>query len=83
MLSAESSEEEKGVLFKGLIEKEIVICNEVGSGVVPLEADQRIWRDAVGDLSCRLAKRADCVVRMVCGIPQAIKGEVPHRLLSL
>lgn len=56
--------------------KRVVICDEVGWGIVPLDAGERAWREAVGRLCCELALRADVVVRMVCGIPQVIKGEV-------
>lgn len=53
---------------------EVVVMTEVGSGVVPLDAGERAWRERAGRLSCLLASRADCVVRMVCGIPQVLKG---------
>ncbi len=56
-----------------------VVCTEVGSGVVPLDAGQRAWRERAGRLACLLAERADCVVRMVCGIPQVLKGELVRR----
>lgn len=59
-----------------LLSKEIVICNEVGSGVVPLEQEDRKWRESVGRLCCELAKEATAVVRVYCGIPQVLKGEL-------
>ena len=40
---------------------------------------ERRGREAVGRLCVRLAQRAECVVRMVCGIPTVIKGELPCR----
>lgn len=55
----------------------IVICNEVGCGVVPIDRDERAWREAVGRLCCTLAERADCVLRLFCGIPMTLKGENP------
>lgn len=51
-----------------------VTCDEVGSGVIPMGADQREWRERVGHACQRLAREADCVVRMYCGIPMALKG---------
>ena len=36
----------------------ILICDEVGCGVVPVEPAQRARREAVGRLCCRLAERA-------------------------
>lgn len=60
--------------FKRAASKEVVICSEVGLGVVPLDAGERAWRELVGRTCAELAARADRVVRMVCGIPVAIKG---------
>lgn len=54
--------------------KQVVLCQEVGSGIVPIDADERAWRERVGALSRELASRADAVVRMSCGIPQHLKG---------
>ena len=64
-------------LLEPLCGKELVICCEVGSGIVPAEYEQRLTREATGRLCVRLAQRADAVVRMVCGIPNVIKGELP------
>ena len=57
--------------------KRIVVCRDVGSGVVPIGRDERAWRERAGALAQELARRASAVVRMTCGIPQAIKGELP------
>ncbi len=56
---------------------EVVICNEVGCGLVPIDAADRAHREHVGRLACELAKRATIVVRVYCGIAEVIKGEVP------
>ena len=53
----------------------IVICDEVGCGVVPIAREERAWREAVGRLCCALAKRADTVERIFCGIPMTLKGD--------
>ncbi len=58
--------------------KRVVIATEVGAGVVPLNAQERAWREVAGRLSCRLAQHANCVVRMCCGIPQVLKGSAPE-----
>ena len=50
--------------------------DQVGCGVVPIDPDERAWRERAGRLSCELALRADTVVRLVCGCPQVIKGEL-------
>ena len=59
-----------------LIEKNpdcVVVCDEVGMGVVPLEPEERLWREAVGAAMCLLATNAEHVTRAVCGIPVRIK----------
>ena len=63
-------------LIERLAAKAIVTCSEVGAGIVPLDAQERAWREAVGRMSCELASQADAVVRMVCGIPVVLKGEL-------
>lgn len=51
----------------------IVLCDEVGSGVVPIDREERIWRETVGRLCCRMAEEADEVYRVFCGIPMRLK----------
>ena len=63
-------------LIERLAAKAIVTCSEVGAGIVPLDAQERAWREAVGRMSCELASQANAVVRMVCGIPVVLKGEL-------
>ena len=55
----------------------IVLMNEIGCGIVPLEREERIWREECGICARMIAENADTVIRVVCGIPQAIKGELP------
>ena len=54
-----------------------MLCCEVGSGVIPNSREDRVFREATGRLCVRLAQRAEAVVRVVAGIPTAIKGELP------
>lgn len=51
-----------------------ILCDEVGCGVVPMDREDRLWRERVGRTCCILAERADRVVRLCCGIPTIIKG---------
>jgi len=51
----------------------VIVTNEVGWGIVPMEAEVRAWRDAAGRLNQHLAKMADRVCLSVCGIPTWIK----------
>ncbi len=54
--------------------REIVVASEVGGGVVPIDPAERAAREAAGRLACLLAQRAETVVRVVCGLPQILKG---------
>ncbi|MDE7297565.1 MAG: bifunctional adenosylcobinamide kinase/adenosylcobinamide-phosphate guanylyltransferase [Lachnospiraceae bacterium] len=51
----------------------IIICDEVGSGLVPVDAFERAWREQVGRVGGYLAERAEKVIRVVCGIGRSIK----------
>lgn len=51
----------------------ILICDEIGNGIVPMEAKERIYRERTGRILEQLAAQADEVVRVVCGIGQKIK----------
>ena len=57
-----------------LLQKEVVICNEVGCGLVPVDPAERERRERTGRLCIELAKQADRVIRVVCGIGTIIKG---------
>lgn len=52
----------------------VILSDEVGMGVIPLEKEDRLWREAVGRACCMLQKECDTVVRVVCGIPMYLKG---------
>lgn len=51
----------------------ILICNEIGNGVVPMDALERAYRECTGRLLIKLANRAESVERVVCGIGQKLK----------
>ena len=53
----------------------IILCDEIGMGIVPMDRDERCWREAVGRACCALSKKADEVVRVVCGLPVYLKGQ--------
>lgn len=54
----------------------VIIMNEVGSGIIPMEKSERQWRENVGKCGCIIAERADTVIRITCGIPTVIKGKL-------
>ena len=51
----------------------IVLLEDIACGVVPLDATDRAWREAVGRCGAYLAARADKVIRVFCGIGTVIK----------
>ena len=54
-------------------EDAVVIAREVGCGVVPMDANERVWRERYGAALQALAKGADCVYRVFCGIGERMK----------
>ena len=51
----------------------VIIGDEIGNGIVPMEAEDRLWRETTGRILVELAKDATEVHRVVCGIGQRIK----------
>ena len=51
----------------------VVVANEVGSGVVPMTKEDRAFRENVGRALCVIAREAERVIRVVCGIGVRIK----------
>lgn len=51
----------------------VIICDEVGNGIVPMEAFEREYRERTGRILVELAKSAEEVERVICGIGQKIK----------
>ena len=47
--------------------------DEIGNGIVPMEHEEREYRELTGRLLCELANKADRVERIVCGIGERIK----------
>ena len=51
----------------------VVIAREIGSGVVPMDAGERAWRERHGRLLRRLAQQAGSVRRVFCGLTEVLK----------
>ena len=51
----------------------ILISDEVGNGVIPLDKEDRQFREDTGRILCSLAKEAGRVERILCGLPQILK----------
>ena len=52
----------------------VILCDEVGCGVVPIDPAERQWREETGRLCCLLAQRAQRVERIFCGIAMTLKA---------
>lgn len=52
---------------------DIVISDELGCGLVPIEKEERNFRECSGRVSCYLAGQAQTVIRVLCGIGEKIK----------
>ncbi len=51
----------------------ILVTNELGYGIVPVDRFDREYREKTGRVCCRIAKEASQVHRVVCGIGTVIK----------
>lgn len=51
----------------------VIISDEVGNGIVPIEPFEREYREQTGRILIELAKKAEEVERVICGISQKIK----------
>lgn len=51
----------------------VIVADEVGAGVVPMNASDRAFREAVGRALCVIAQNSETVVRATCGIGVRIK----------
>lgn len=54
----------------------VFLCDELGNGIVPIDPDEREWREVVGHILIAVAAEANEVLRIFCGIPEVIKKEV-------
>lgn len=66
---------------EALLEKNndiIIISDEIGCGIVPLDKEERIWREETGRACTNIAKKAAIVIRVMAGVPVIIKKENTH-----
>ena len=56
-----------------LFENAVVVCREVGGGIVPMDGEERAWRERHGTFMQELARRADHVTRVFCGLTEGLK----------
>ena len=51
----------------------VILCNEIGYGLVPIDPFERYYREQVGRVCSAIAKQAKYVTRVVCGIGMPLK----------
>ena len=62
-------------LTREILEKNkdlIIVCDDIGCGLVPVDAFEREYREAVGRICTEFVKHADEVYRVTCGIGERI-----------
>lgn len=55
--------------------KSVIISNEIGYGIVPIDKFERRYRELTGRICCQVAKESEEVHRVICGIGTVIKGD--------
>ncbi len=53
----------------------VLVTDEVGYGIVPLEKKDREWREQCGRICTKLAQESEEVVRVCCGIGTLLKNK--------
>ena len=56
-----------------LFRDSVIIAREIGCGIVPMDAGERIHRELHGALLQLIARDSQSVTRIFCGIPEALK----------
>ena len=56
-----------------LFENAVVVCREVSGGIVPMDGEERAWRERHGTLMQDMARGADRVTRVFCGLAEVLK----------
>lgn len=67
---------EPEVFLQEMLEKHpnmILISDEIGNGIVPMEAFEREYRERLGRMLIMLAEKAERVERILCGLGQRLK----------
>ena len=51
----------------------LLITDEIGCGIVPMEPFDRDWRELHGRICTLLAEKSESLERVICGIPLKLK----------
>ncbi len=68
--------EEPGAFARGICASHadaVIVANEVGAGIVPIDPGERAYREGVGRALCAIAQNSESVTRAVCGIGVRLK----------
>ena len=56
-----------------LFENAVVIARQVNGGIVPMDGEERAWRERYGLLLQKFARNAAHVTRIFCGLSEELK----------
>ena len=59
--------------FLPLLQDAVVIARQVNGGIVPMDGQERAWRERYGLQLQQLAKKATHVTRVFCGLAEELK----------
>ena len=51
----------------------VVITRQVGGGIVPMDGQERVWRERHGALTQQIARQATHVTHILCGLTEELK----------
>lgn len=54
----------------------VIIMDEIGCGIIPVDKSEREWRENTGRCGCILSRNAEKVIRIICGIPIVLKEKL-------
>ncbi len=54
-------------------ENAVITCDDISSGIVPIDPTLRQWRESVGQVLALVARESDEVIRLFCGIGTKLK----------
>lgn len=73
---AQEKQTDPALYIEGILKEEpeaVLMIDDVGCGIVPIDKKDRDYRELVGRTGCNLAAQAQSVIRVCCGIGQVIK----------
>lgn len=56
-----------------ILENKIIICDEINSGIVPIDRLDRAWREETGRVLQLLTRNSDSVYRIFFGVEEKLK----------